>query len=157
MSAWRKVVLRLGVEESMKNANVSRYCRGSGTWLWKLRRKRQLSALSGLFNALFTGAVDFRREPWWFCKCPCMVPVLAAAYGNTFSQCLHIVRLLSVTLLPFMISTGNPKCCRANGLTVAGCIFYAFTHRHHYGSVRHDTPIPYTLKNHTLQTGHQQA
>ncbi len=46
--------------------------------------------------------------------------VLAAVYGIVFLQCLHIVFVLSVTLSPFLISTGKPKCCHTNDLNVAG-------------------------------------
>ncbi len=46
--------------------------------------------------------------------------VLAAVYGIVFLQCLHIVFVLSVTLSPFLISTGKPKCFHTNHLNVAG-------------------------------------
>ena len=78
----------------------------------------RVSALSGLF---FTGAVvDLSTELWWCCICLCIVLVLAAVYGIILIQCLHIVRVLSVTLLPFIISAGYPKCCQTNHLKVAG-------------------------------------
>ncbi len=65
-------------------------------------------------------AAGFSRELWWFCMCFCIVLVLAAVYGIVFLQCLHIVFVLSVTLSPFLISTGKPKCCHTNNLNVAG-------------------------------------
>ena len=78
----------------------------------------RVSALSGLF---FTGAVvDLSTELWWCCICLCIVLVFAAVYGIIFIQCLHIVRVLSVTLLPFIISAGYPKCCQTNDLKFAG-------------------------------------
>ncbi len=52
--------------------------------------------------------------------CFCIVLVLAAVSGVVFLQCLHIVFVLSVTLSPFLISTGKPKCCHTNDLNVAG-------------------------------------
>ncbi len=72
------------------------------------------------FNIFVTCAAGFSRELWWFCMCFCIVLVLAAVYGIVFLQCLHIVSVLSVTLLPFLISTGKPKCCHINDLNVAG-------------------------------------
>ncbi len=65
-------------------------------------------------------AAGFSSELWWFCMCFCIVLVLAAVYGIVFLQCLHIVFVLSVTLSPFLISTGKPKCCHTNDLNVAG-------------------------------------
>ncbi len=65
-------------------------------------------------------AAGFSRELWWFCMCFCIVLVLAAVYGIVFLQCLHIVFVLSVTLSPFLISTGKPKCCHTHYLNVAG-------------------------------------
>ncbi len=67
-----------------------------------------------------TCAAGFSRELWWFCVCFCIVLVLAAVYGIVFLQCLHIVFVLSVTLSPFLISTGKPKSCHTNYLNVAG-------------------------------------
>lgn len=52
--------------------------------------------------------------------CLCIVPVSAALYGTVFSECLHIVRGLSVTLSPFIVSTRYPKCSHINNLRVAG-------------------------------------
>ncbi len=72
------------------------------------------------FNVFVTCAAGFSRELWWFCMCFCIVLVLAAVYGIVFLQCLHIVFVLSVTLSPFLISTGKPKCCHTNDLNVAG-------------------------------------
>ncbi len=72
------------------------------------------------FKVFVTGAAGFSRELWWFCMCFCIVLVLAAVYGIVFLQCLHIVFVLSVTLSPFLISTGKPKCCHTNDLNVAG-------------------------------------
>ena len=40
--------------------------------------------------------------------------ILATVHGIIFIQCLHIVRVLSVTLLTFIISAGYPKCCQTN-------------------------------------------
>ena len=71
------------------------------------------------FNVFVAGAV-VSRELWWCCKCFCIVLVLAAVYGIFFLQCLHIVFVLSVTLSPFIISAGKPKCCHTNDLKVAG-------------------------------------
>ncbi len=72
------------------------------------------------FNVIVTCVAGFSRELWWFCMCFCIVLVLAAVYGIVFLQCLHIVFVLSVTLSPFLISTGKPKCCHTNYLNVAG-------------------------------------
>ena len=46
--------------------------------------------------------------------------ILATVYGFIFIQCLHTVHVLSVTLMPFVISAGYPKCCQTNDLKVAG-------------------------------------
>ncbi len=60
-------------------------------------------------NVFVTCAAGFSRELWWFCMCFCIVLVLATVYGIVFLQCLHIVFVLSVTLSPFLISTGKTK------------------------------------------------
>ncbi len=72
------------------------------------------------FNVFVTCAAGFSRELWWFCMCFCIVLVLATVYSIVFLQCLHIVFVSSVTLSPFLISTGKPKCCHTNDLNVAG-------------------------------------
>ncbi len=72
-----------------------------------------------LLSVLLTG-VAFSKELWLFSKCLCIVLVLAEVYGISFLQCLHFVFVLSVIILPFLISTGKPKCCHTNDLNVAG-------------------------------------
>ena len=72
-------------------------------------------------SVFFTGAeADLSTELWWCCIWLRIVLVLPAVYGIIFIQCLHIVCVLSVTLLPFIISAGYPKCCQTDDLKVAG-------------------------------------
>ena len=50
-------------------------------------------------------------------------------YGIIFIQCSYIVRVLSVTLLPFITSSGDPKCCQTNDLKVASsALIPVFSH-----------------------------
>ena len=60
---------------------------------------RQLSTSSGLSVFFFTGTAELSRELWWVCRCLCIVFVLATVYVTIFLPCLHIVRILSVSLL----------------------------------------------------------
>ncbi len=44
----------------------------------------------------------------------------SARVSRGVRHCFHIVFVSSVTLSPFLISTGKPKCCHTNDLNVAG-------------------------------------
>lgn len=72
--------------------------------------------------------VDFSTALWWFCRCLCIMWVLAAVYSTIFSQWLHTVRLLSVTLSLFIVcfSTVYPKCRHTNNLKWWGHLLCEF-------------------------------
>ncbi len=98
-----------------------RRCLSLLPWLLHLMVEEMQRHLELFALLMFSSrAAGFSRELWWFCMCFCIVLVLAAVYGIVFLQCLHIVFVLSVTLSPFLISTGKPKCCTHNYLNVAG-------------------------------------
>ncbi len=98
-----------------------RRCLSLLPWLLHLMVEEMQRHLELFALLMFSSrAAGFSRELWWFCMCFCIVLVLAAVSGIVFLQCLHIVFVLSVTLSPFLISTGKPKCCHTNDLNVAG-------------------------------------
>ena len=73
----------------------------------------------------------FSSQPWvtlaetlWFCRFLCIVLQLATVYDTFLLRCLHIVLVLSVSLLPFIYR--SPKGCHTNNLKVAGASLMLF-------------------------------